>query len=239
MPGPAEFDHYSPAYDAGMDDPLKRAAGADARAFLLPKLALLRRDVARRWPQPGTALRHLDFGCGSADFLQLAATEKTGWQSEGCDISTGMLDEARHRWPHLASHTPLWTIGNREFPVQAYDFITAICVFHHIPPAEWVENLKRLRAALRPGGRFYLFEHNPWNPVTRYIVRRAKIDQNAILLSPTTARHVFAQAGLAVAHCRHFLFVPPRWKTIAHGERLISSLPLGGQYCLTGQLAQP
>ncbi len=231
---PAEFDGYSSGYDAGLDDPVKRALGADAAAFLAPKLDLLLADTRRRFAATREPLRHLDFGCGTADFLHLASTRGTGWHSEGCDVSPGMITEAGRRWPQLGAAVPLWLVGPEEFPVARYDVITAICVFHHIPPADWLENFARLRRALRPGGRFYLIEHNPWNPVTRLIVARARIDANAVLLSPRRSRALMQAAGFRDLTARHFLFLPPRWSALRGLEAGLGWLPLGGQYILSG-----
>jgi SAM-dependent methyltransferase len=232
-PGPSEFDRHAPNYSAGFDDPLKHAVGADARAFLRPKLSLLRRVAARRLAAPGAALSYLDYGCGTGDFLALVREAGLPWRAEGCDVSAGMLAEAVRRWPELSPAVPLWAIGSGAFPENRYDLITAICVFHHIPPAEWTGTFTRLRRALRPGGILCLFEHNPWNPVTRWMVRRTRIDADAILLSPSTSRRQLGAAGFPAVDLTHFLFVPPRWPAVARCETVLQWLPLGGQYLAT------
>ena len=230
--GPAEFDRYSPGYDAGMADPVKRALGADARAFLEPKLDLILTELRRRGRDPAAPLQHLDFGCGAGDFLQLVGGRMPAGRSEGCDVSAGMLAEAARRWPGLPARSPLWLIDPARFPSGRYDLVTAICVFHHIPPAEWLDCFRRVRAALRPGGLFCLIEHNPWNPVTRWVVSRAAIDEHAVLLSPQRSRRLMAAAGFGGLATRHFLFLPPRWRRLAAVERAVRWLPAGGQYCL-------
>lgn len=244
-PGSPEFDRHAPNYSAGFDDPLKRAIGADARTFLRPKLDLLRRAVAGRRPAPEAALRYLDYGCGAGDFLALVREAGQPWQAEGCDVSAGMLAEAGRRWPGLSPGVPLWTIESGSFPESRYDVITAICVFHHIPAAEWLETFGRLRRALRPGGLLCLFEHNPWNPVTRWMVSRTEIDADAILLSPRTSDRLLRAAGYSSVSFTHFLFVPPRWPAGARVEPALKWLPLGGQYLATAvapgqfRVAQP
>jgi SAM-dependent methyltransferase len=244
-PGSPEFDRHARNYSAGFDDPLKQAIGADARAFLRPKLALLRRAAARAQLEPDSPLRYLDYGCGAGDFLALVREAGLPWLAEGCEISPGMLEEAGRRWPGLAATAPLWTIEAGSFPEGRYDLITAICVFHHIPPPEWPDTFARLRRALRPGGLLCLFEHNPWNPVTRWMVSRTRIDSDAILLSPRTSRRLLQAAGFSPVHISHFLFVPPRWSLLARVEPVVGWLPLGGQYLATAaaprefQVAQP
>ena len=48
---------------------------------------------------------------------------------------------------------------------------------------------------LRPAGMFAIFEHNPWNPVTRAIVRRCPIDVNAILMRSSETAALLAEVG--------------------------------------------
>ena len=229
---PSEFDDYAPQYNAGMEIGVKRLLGPSALLFLEQKLEILLAEMRRAPHLPPTALRHLDFGCGAGDFLSLIARRHLGWSSEGCDISDGMLDETRRRWGSALSDVPLWRILPDSFPTARFHLITAVCVFHHIPPAEWIQTLQRLRAALLPGGLLALFEHNPWNPLTRFIVRRTKIDQNAVLLSPPVARRHIAAAGFAPPRSRFFLFAPPRFKRLWPAEALLAHIPLGGQYAL-------
>ena len=128
----------------------------------------------------------------------------------------------------------MWNCAEGSFPARAYDVITAVCVFHHIPSGEWEARFAQLRAALRPGGRCYLFERNPWNPLTRWIVARAPIDRNATQLSPRMAARAMAAAGLQVERPRYFRLLPPCWRELGAIERASRHLPLGGQYCPAG-----
>jgi SAM-dependent methyltransferase len=226
-----EFDRYATGYDAGFDVPLKRALGDDARAFLRPKIALLRAQAARC--RPAGPLRYLDFGCGTGDFLSLVHEAGLPWDCAGCDISGGMIAEAARRWPAMAQRCRLWVPDARNpIPEDSYDLISAVCVFHHIPPGQWVETLRTLRRALRPGGRLVLMEHNPWNPVTRWLVARAEIDRHAVLFSARRGRALLATAGFPQVETAYFMFFPPRWESLGAAERAMAWLPLGGQYLL-------
>jgi SAM-dependent methyltransferase len=232
-----EFDAYSRNYNAGMDDPVKAAFGKSAEIFLLAKIELLFRYLRTlpRFVPDNPDIHAIDFGCGAGDFLALLAEQGCRWQTEGCDISEGMLAEARLRHPTLRSRGTLWCCDPNRFPQSYYDIVTAVCVFHHIPPRDWSAWFSRLRTALRPGGLFVLFEHNPWNPVTRWIVSRAAIDRNAVLLSPPTACGAIEASGFQIDTVRYFLFLPPRYRAFRRVERLIAGLPFGGQYWVTAR----
>ena len=41
--------------------------------------------------------------------------------------------------------------------------------------------MKEINRVLKLGGRLYFFEHNPWNPFTRFLVRTCPFDKNAQL----------------------------------------------------------
>lgn len=78
--------------------------------------------------------------------------------------------------------------GNQTpFAENFYDVVVACCVFHHIDSSKHSEVFSELLRILKPGGRIVLFEHNPLNPVTRYIVDKTPIDCNVVLI---TARKV-------------------------------------------------
>jgi SAM-dependent methyltransferase len=232
-----EFDDYARDYNAGMEDPIKAALGKSANVFLLAKIELLFRYLRRnpRIARDNAEIRLLDFGCGTGDFLALLSEQDCSWQMEGCDLSGGMVGEAKSRYPALRSPGTLWVCDSERFPQSCYDVITVVCVLHHIPPAAWPACLSRLRSALRPGGVLAIFEHNPWNPMTRWIVSRAAIDRNAVLLSPRMARRMMKTAGFSIDMARFFLFLPPRFRPLRQIERVFACLPIGGQYFLTGR----
>jgi SAM-dependent methyltransferase len=230
----AEFDKFADHYDGGMDNAAKRWAGTSVKDFLLPKADLLLRRYDEAGVNASTRPRYLDFGCGTGDFLALIHEKKPEWEIEGCDVSSEMIAEGMRRWPVVREKKCLWLSNQKEFPRQAYDLITAVCVFLHIPPAEWVSWVGRLREALRPGGKLFLIEHNPWNPVTNWIVAHTKIDENANLLSIPGAKKVFSAAQLKIRRVDNFLFFPPRWNFTGGLERWCSAIPLGGQYMVEG-----
>jgi len=225
----AEFDGYADHYGAGMENPAKRLAGASPEDFLKPKIDLLA-GLIDNLPESASLL---DFGCGTGGFAALIQSRWPSLGVEGCDLSEGMLDEAVRRGTTLN----LWKYDGRDLPFERYDLVTAVCVFHHICPSEWVVVANRIRKALKPGGRFVLIEHNPWNPVTSWVVAHTAIDANAVLLSANTARRIFREAGLRTIQVQNFLFFPPRLVWLRPVDRALGGVPLGGQYFLVAENA--
>jgi hypothetical protein len=94
-----------------------------------------------------------------------------------------------------------------------------------------------LARVLKPGGRLYLFEHNPRNPLVRYVVSRTKIDENAILLDPNEVRDNLPVALRQGLDTQYLMFMPPRLSLLRIVDRLLTWLPLGAQYAVTASKA--
>ena len=227
-----EFDNYATDYSAGMENPVKKLMAGSALDFLKPKVELLKKIAAHGNPSP----KLLDFGCGSGDFLSLVSAECPSWQLYGSDISEEMMNEARKRYGAEGRRFSLLPM-DEALGTHKYDLITASCVFHHIPPEEWESSMKALSESLSPGGMVVIFEHNPRNPLTNWVVSRTPIDQNAVLLDMEEVRRLMSLAGLEVTEKTSFLFGPPTWKITALIDGMFGWTGLGGQYLVVGKKA--
>jgi ubiquinone/menaquinone biosynthesis C-methylase UbiE len=230
-----EFDQFAENYSAGFDDPLKGVFGQSAQAFMAPKLHLLERAVRRLRPDFLTQpIKVLDFGCGAGDFLSGLARHWPNWALEGCDVSSGMLLEARKRLGHEYPDVRLWQAEEIEFPKSAYDLVTIVCVLHHVDPVSLGETLQTTIESLTSGGLLVIMEHNPVNPVTRWMVSRTEVDRNAHLVSARSLRNRLPLKEFTKTEIRNFLFFPPRLSVFAGVESALEWLPLGGQYAFFG-----
>lgn len=92
--------------------------------------------------------RALDVGCGSSGrFMDLLLA--SGFEPEGVDLSTRMLELARQRHPAVTFHQAdicRWSLPHR------YDFITAWDSIWHVPLAAQEPVLRKLLAGLSAGG---------------------------------------------------------------------------------------
>ena len=236
----AEFDGYAEGYEAGMENPLKRFVGRSADEFIEFKAHRLKSDLRRRPLQssrPPDALEWLDFGCGTGVFLRML--KKCGFSGvfHGCDVSVGMLAEASSAW--TAGDAPEFGLigadGRLPYKDHSFDVVLASAVLHHVPRADRPGVYREIARVLRPGGRFYVFEHNPLNPITRWVVSHTAIDQNAILLKPREVRAALSNAGLVRLWTSSMMFFPPRWHWAWPIDERMAWLPLGGQYAVSGE----
>lgn len=175
--------------------------------------------------------RILEFGCGVGSNLPHLRACFPNAALFGCDVSAASLEEARSAVPEAA----FFGVAQPEDLCQwtdAFDLVFVANVFHHIPPPEHEAWLRRLVPVLQAQGRLAFFEHNPFNPLTRYMVSRCPFDADAHLLSQGRAARLLHQAGLVVNETRSLYPFPfsPRASRLA--DRLLHRFPFGFQYFL-------
>jgi SAM-dependent methyltransferase len=121
------------------------------------------------------------------------------------------------------------------FAGSSFDLVFAVCVLHHVAPGAERDTLVGEMARLaRPGGLVAIWEHNPWNPLTRRAVARCRFDRDAVLLPPGEARRLLRRAGLTRVESRYGLFFPWRGRGWRRAERLLAQVPLGAQFVAMG-----
>jgi ubiquinone/menaquinone biosynthesis C-methylase UbiE len=120
------------------------------------------------------------------------------------------------------------------FDDSGFDLVTAICVMHHVAPAEWAHFIGEMRRVVRPGGLVCVIEHNPLNPLTRLAVSRCEFDRDAVLLGAGKARKLMAAVGLREIGARYFLLLPWEVKSARRVEGALGNVPLGAQYAAFG-----
>jgi SAM-dependent methyltransferase len=225
-----EFDRHSPNYDELLRDPLRDVfTGQQSAFFHIRKRDLILRYFHQRRIDTHS-LRYLDIGCGKGDLLSLLQTDFI--QSVGCDTSFQMTSSIRGLNIRLQDDPE--TIP---FESRSYDFVTAVCVYHHVRPAARPALTREVSRILRPNGIFAIIEHNPCNPVTRLIVSRTSVDSNAILLRPSEVHHLMKSAGFSTDTPQYFLYFPKKiYEVFPSLENGLSRIPLGGQYAVFGSL---
>jgi SAM-dependent methyltransferase len=220
-----EFDHYAPNYTELLRDSTRTRFSHNPLHFQWRKWLLLRRLLIGRGIDIATQ-RWLDVGCGQGDLLRIAGVNFA--QAMGCDLSGDML-------PAEGSIE----VYQQESPVKlpladgSVDVLTAVCVYHHVRPEYRSELTNEIKRVLSAGGLCCIVEHNPWNPVTRSIVRRCPVDVDADLLSAPAAGRMLQSSGLEILRSEYFLYLPESlFDRFGALERMLCKIPFGGQYAL-------
>lgn len=222
----AEFDKFAEEYLATHKSNLA-VTGESPDYFARYKIV----EIARRLRALGVApKRVLDFGCGignSAPHLHKAFPDA---QITGVDVSEKSLSVARARFPGAAEFVAYDPKGAPPAPADGYDLIFSACVFHHIEPAEHEAIFRRLHERTSKGGLMAIFEHNPVNPVSRYIVATCPFDENAVLIPAGELARRQRQAGFRRVDVTYTGFFPGPLRALRALEPMMAGLPLGAQY---------
>lgn len=205
-------------------------SGEAADFFVRGRVAMLESLLAQfNAPSPSQIL---DFGCGVGNAAPSLLASFPNAHLTGLDCSNESLTIAERRHaaiPGLASRLR-WITADMPLEPQCFDAVYTSGVFHHIVPNQRPIELRKIHDALRPGGLFALFENNPWNPGTRWVMSRIPFDQDAICLSPIETRRRLKDAGFELLATR-YLFFFPRWLGgFRRLERWMTRCALGAQY---------
>lgn len=218
-----EFDSYAQNYEELLADPLRDGFVKNAEFFHQRKWELLEEFAQRRNLRMADA-DWLDVGCGKGELLRLG--QKAFRSVTGCDPSAGMLSDCEGVRVEKQED-----LGKLPFADASFDWVTAVCVYHHIPPANRAAFTQEVRRVLRPGGYCIFIEHNPYNPATQLIVSRTPVDADAVLLGGGESLRLQREAGMENLELRYFLYLPEAlYRSAGAVERLLHWLPLGGQY---------
>jgi SAM-dependent methyltransferase len=221
------FDDYRSNYRDVVQSSID-FSGLPHSFFIRAKADLLRKLIAQRLGLEKPAM--LDVGCGVGSFHPLLR----GMVGRLCGIDVSSACVAQARADNRDVDYRAFDGSNFPFDDSGFDLVTAICVLHHVAPAEWAHFIDEMRRVVRPGGLICLIEHNPLNPLTRLAVARCEFDRDAVLLSAGTARKLMMASGLREISARHFLLLPWEAKPARYVEGALSNIPIGAQYAAFG-----
>jgi SAM-dependent methyltransferase len=228
-----EFDQYRANYD----DEINRviAFGGQEHAFYLQVKADSFVDLLRRH-LPARDLHVLDVGCGNGTMHPFLLSSGLPIRLTGIEVAPQFVSMAREANPAVVYD--VYDGQRLPYDADGFDAAVAFCVMHHIPPAEWTTFIGEMSRVVRPGGLVAVFEHNPFNPATAYIVRTCPIDRHAVLLRPNVLTGLMRSTGLAEVTREFILFTPFASPAFRGIDRSLRWLPLGAQYVAFGQVAR-
>jgi len=182
------FDEYAKDYDKILNESV-RVSGEEAGFFAEAKIKLMCEQGLRLEP---LGRKFLDFGCGTGNSYQYICKYFSEAIYYGVDPSKASVEEAKQK----CGYAHFYDFDGRTLPFENEEFDIAFSsvVFHHIPFERHSGILEEIYRVLRPGGVFFLFEHNPYNPVVRKVVNDCPFDKYAVLLSPRYSKGLFDQS---------------------------------------------
>ncbi len=219
-----KFDVYSEQYDAALRRGLW-VSGESKEYFAKARVEFLANLFEQMRFTPRLVV---DFGCGVGSsvpyLLRILGAEKV----IGLDVSRKSLEVARRAHSGLAAS---YRLVDEYAPEGIADAVFCSGVFHHIPLGCRREAIRYVSACLRSGGFLALWENNPWNPGTRFVMSRIPFDRGAVMLSPPEAtRLVRSPRDMRVMRIDYLFFFPSYLRFVRWLEPRLSRLPLGAQY---------
>lgn len=218
-----QFDKYSGTYERIIASSTWRLS-QDGR-FHRAKLDCLLDMV----PQARGAQKILDFGCGIGGLTGLVANAFPDASVVGCDLSSLSIAAAQQAF---RSNRNIEFCNDFQM-TNCFDLILAANVFHHIEPPLRAAQLRRLLGVLAPQGRLVVFEHNPYNLLTRLVVSRCPLDEDAVLVTRGAFLRLAQSCGFLLEASVYFLFLPFRTRWTRTLDAWLAKLPLGAQYMIS------
>ncbi|QUD88479.1 glycosyltransferase [Phenylobacterium montanum] len=223
------FDAYGTSYRGIVQDSVA-FSGLDYSFFVRSKAGLLANLFAEHLPdRPAPTV--LDVGCGVGALHPLLAPHCG--ELHGADISSACIEQATRDNPGVTYKA--YQGLALPYPDAYFDAVVAICVLHHVPPADWAAFTAELRRVLKPRGLVCVIEHNPFNPATRLSVMRCPFDEDAVLAPRRKTCGLLSEAGFNDVQGRYFVFTPWTAPWARRLERALAPVPLGAQYLAFGR----
>ena len=224
----AEFDKFADEYHAALTAGIA-VSGESPEYFSEYKIIDIARECGAASRAAPASTRVLDFGAGIGNSVPYVRKHIPGAELTCLDLSQRSLEVAEKRFPAMADYVR-FDGAHIPFPNDHFDIAYAMCVFHHINHADHVALLQELRRVVRPGGSLFIFEHNPFNPLTVRVVNNCAFDENAHLIRGHAMKQRLMAAGYARATTRYRVFFPHFLRALRPFESALAWLPLGGQY---------
>lgn len=226
-----DFNQYKDSYTTKIEESIK-FAGKEHDFFTKVKADFLCKIIEKNLANVDKP-HVLDVGCGHG--LIHKHINKKDFKLVGVEMADEVLELARVDNPNVEYISHDGKI--LPFADNTFDVTFAICVMHHVPTNQWLDFLSEMKRVLKVGGIAVIFEHNPLNPMTRYIVANNELDADAVLLSSYKLKSLMKTTGFENRVSRNILFTPFSHPTFRWLDTMLGILPIGAQYYAIGKKA--
>ena len=219
-----DFDEYASSYREIHSDNI-RLTGADSFYFAELKVRLLIK------PEKNIPLKVLDVGCGDGATEVYFKKYFPAWQVTAIDVSVKSVEEAKNKNIE-GTIFKVYDGKNIDAAEEEFDVVFMAGVLHHMNFSLHDGLLKEIKRVLKKQGRFYLFEQNPFNPFTRYLVNTCEFDKDARLLKSNYTRGILMKQDFKIQKKEYIIFFPRKWffLKMIFLEKYLRWLSVGAQY---------
>ena len=168
----------------------------------------------------------LDLGCGVGTMLELLIKSFQGSTFYAYDESKKSMDYIKKKFPKINHLDNLET--NEKF-----DLIFISAVVHHVKSGDRDDLFKNIYNLLSPNGVMFVFEHNPYNPVTLKMVTNCEFDADAELIKKNDLINLCKKNNFKIIKSGYIHFFPSKLSFLFKLESYLKWFFLGAQYfCL-------
>lgn len=171
-------------------------------------------------------LHILEYGCGIGRNLEFFKKYFQNSYIYATDISKESINFAKDNYKNVI----FFNLEEMKNYVEYFDIVFIAGVYHHIKPEDRLNITHNIYKVVKKSGLVIVFEHNPYNPLTRKLVHECVFDKDAILLTLSELKDLFVKNNFKDIKSGYILFIPPKLKNVSFIEKYITWLPLGGQY---------
>lgn len=177
----------------------------------------------------------LDIGCGDGKLEEYMIKYFNYYEVDGIDISSESIEQAKKK---NIRNSKFFVYDGQKIPFKdcTYDIILISGVLHHIDKGTHVSLLNEAYRVMSKGASVFIFEHNPFNPFTQYIVKTCIFDEDATLLKHTYSKRICEKVGFFINKLAFISFFPDKFifKYLIKYENKLWRIPMGGQYYIHG-----
>lgn len=219
-----DFDAWAKNYRAIHSQNIQ-LSGADSFYFAEQRITMLQAY------EKDAPLQVLDLGCGDGVSELFIQRYFPNWAVDGIDVSKESIDMAKQQQLPNASFSVYDGISI-PFADGHFDIVLVAGVLHHVAFHLHNAMIAEMKRVLKKGGRLIIYEHNPLNPLTKYLVRTCVFDQDAKLLRCGYLQRQLEAQQFRISQRIYFIFIPPKGflKKLIPVEKYLQWLPFGGKY---------
>ena len=219
------FDQFSKNYRQIHNQNI-RLSGADSNYFSEYKV----KEVYQR-EKNQTLKKILDFGCGDGNSIKYFVKYFPQSHFFGVDISSESIKVAKSK-KYPRSSFRVFDGLRLPFEKETFDLVFVAGVLHHANEKHHLKIIREISRVLKRGGKIYLFEHNPLNPLTQKVVRDCVFDFEAKLIPSEKIKKLFQKINFQKIGINYTIFFPRKniFLKFVPLEKYLTKIPLGGQY---------
>lgn len=176
----------------------------------------------------------LDVGCSRGNLAKFLVRYYPGAEIKGIDISRKCIEEANDM-KYKNCQFIFYNGQNIPFNEEVFDLVICSNVFHHVQSEERPALAAEVKRVLKKEADIFIFEHNPFNPLTVYTVKTCPFDKGTKLMLKLEIKQLLLRIGFQLVGEKYIVFFPYFLRFLRKFENKLGKLPWGAQYWLVAR----